>query len=153
MKRKFLFPGSENDNQGGNADGNNTSPDAMGTGETSIQSEDNEKKQEGNPADGNDALLADSQRTSTLTFLEANYLQRLPEGETLGSMLINPSFNPGKDGRVAEIKRLCAELIDTVNKMGIDDSRDKAPMAKSQMVEGVDNILTAQMNIVKALTA
>jgi hypothetical protein len=79
----------------------------------------------------------------------------LGDGRTLGEILINPSFNPSKDGVVDNIKRASVALIDAID--SIDVSKAPSALQRKYMQtwkdDSIKSVVSAQMDAVKAQTA
>lgn len=61
-------------------------------------------------------------------------------GPTLGELLVNPAFNPGQNGYVAELKKRYAYLIDLVDKIPVAAGHEKQAWAakwKEQTIDGL----------------
>ncbi len=70
---------------------------------------------------------------------------------TFGEKAVGLTFNPSKDSKVDEVKRLYAQIIDLLN-----DERDAAPKNDNQKIRhlalAITDAETAQMRAVKGLT-
>lgn len=69
---------------------------------------------------------------------------------TFGDRLVGISFNPSADSKVDIAKRLCAQLADLINETP-QDERDEY-LFRLIRDNAMNDILTAQMKIVKLLT-
>jgi hypothetical protein len=70
---------------------------------------------------------------------------------TFGEELVGITFNPSQDDKVAKAKALCAQLADLLN----DHNESKSAMTQNSQrlfSHAVEEILNAQMNVVKVLT-
>jgi hypothetical protein len=77
---------------------------------------------------------------------------------SVGQTLVGLSFNPSRNTKVDRVKELCAQLADIVyDDFKEDDKEHELPLIKSEILalirnKALEDILTAQMTIVKALT-
>lgn len=69
---------------------------------------------------------------------------------TFGEKLVGITFNPSQDDKVANAKKLCAELADILNEH--NESKEKTQDSQRLFSHAVGEILNAQMNVVKSLT-
>jgi hypothetical protein len=77
---------------------------------------------------------------------------------SVGQTLVGVSFNPSRNTKVDRVKELCAELADIVYEdFDTDDKEHELPHIKQEILalirnKAFEDILSAQMTIVKALT-
>ncbi len=69
---------------------------------------------------------------------------------TFGEQLVGIGFNPAGDDKVAQAKRLCADLADLLN--DANERRETSQFSQRLFSHAVGEILNAQMNVVKVLT-
>lgn len=70
---------------------------------------------------------------------------------TFGQKLVGLNFNPSNDDKVGKAKQLCADLADLL-KDDWKDNEEKTQMYGQLHVHAMNEILNAQMNVVKVLT-
>lgn len=71
---------------------------------------------------------------------------------TFGEKLVGLTFNPSNDDKVGKAKRLCAELADLLFNDTFSDPKDISEFKMDRYKSSINEILNAQMNVVKVLT-
>lgn len=71
---------------------------------------------------------------------------------TFGEKLVGLSFNPSNDDKVAQAKRLCADLADLLHTEMYKGNGEISELQSRLYAHTIGEILNAQMNVVKVLT-